>query len=221
MAMKFHDLTDFNFQDLNDEQKSFYNKLTRKLKFTNIKYINKIYQKYNIYEKIINNTNTIYKNILNNEKEDNKNKIIEKIFRNLQLTFEQKNMIKNNIFVEFPIDLIVETLDDINIKYLNPPIFNRCWCETDEKIICIFPFSERNILTNKPFELMETELFSRDTHPDFETQTIFAREILNIKSIINHSTPIEYLFFNTEKYHGKIHENTGGNIHCLLKQIFI
>jgi len=217
MRIKFKKFEDFDLDKLNKEEMNFYNKLKRSLKFTNIQYINKIYQEYDKYENLINKTNTMFKDELNREKDDNKNKIVDKIFRNYQLTVEQKNIIKNNIFVEFPIDLVIETLDNINIKYLYPPIFNRCWCETNEKVTCIFPYSERDILTD---ETSKAKILVKE-HPDYETQTIFAREIPNIKSILNSSKTIEYLFFNTEQYHGKIAGNTGGNIHCLLKQIFI
>jgi hypothetical protein len=164
----------------------------------------------------------------NTEQDRNKDIIISSIF-NLDISSNIAiiNEIKKILFVEYPIDLIIQ---DINInpecKFNFSPIFNRCWIETDENVLCIFPNGsikeadsiEQDILMD-PKEYQIDKHISNDSN-DSEINDILAIQKPLIKSMLNPAKEIVYKFFNTSKYHGTSTGNTGGNIHCLLKQIF-
>ena len=101
-------------------------------------------------------------------------------------------------FVLFPIDLEID--GQLQFKILNIPIFNRLWYENDTD--CYFIYSSTSDL-------------------DPEVYCILKEEIKLIKSILNPDKKINIHKIDTTKYNKKGGTSAvGGNLHCLIKNIY-
>lgn len=136
------------------------------------------------------------------EQYDNLNSVSKNLY-NLDYKIEDNN------FVLFPIDINIELLKDLKISYKlkKIPIFNRTFIETDEKC---------NIF------------FSIDNPIDPEVNDIFNKEIIHVKSFKDEKKFIFYEKMLTIQYHNYGSKDifsvntglSGGNMHCLVKNIY-
>jgi len=102
-------------------------------------------------------------------------------------------------FVEFPIDLKVG-IDKVkgvpSYKITNIPIFNRLIIETKDVKKCIF---------------------SIGMAIDNEVKAIVDQQKEYIKSFIEDDKPFDIHYYNTHKFNDDSSGDTGGNLHCLVK----
>jgi hypothetical protein len=129
----------------------------------------------------------------NDELEENKRIIAENIFTP-DIYNQHKDMINRNFFVEYHVDLTFRNIIDNGIygfNMLKPPIFNRVFIKSEDKNYCVIPINQE-----KPSQVL-LDFINRES------------EFME---------PINFEYINTGDYH--IEGGTGGNIHCLSKQIF-
>ena len=128
---------------------------------------------------------------LQNEQRDNLDKISNALFKSPYNSNTDK-------FVLFPINLSVDV--DKNFSFDEPPLFNRLWIETKTQCLCVLPLVAK---INK------------------NTLQIIENEKKLIKSMLNQNTPTEYIYVDTNGYHiSGSAGSSGGNVHCLVKQLF-
>lgn len=130
--------------------------------------------------------------ILNDERERNLEVISNKLF---DKSYENS---KDN-FVFFPLDLELEYNYSIKYRILNIPIFNRLIIEKPNKKLCIFSVG-------------------REVDNDVEEKLNLEKP--EIKSYIDDGD-FEFHTFNTSEFNYNESRNTvGGNLHCLIKNIY-
>lgn len=135
---------------------------------------------------------------LNLEIKNNLNKISRSLFnRDFNDTDHASDTRSQNDdnFVLFPIDLIVTDTYQFIIKH--PPVFNRLWIETHDKILCLYPMQTDDEIIRKLDD-----------------------ENMKLKSYMYEQKPIIVKYIDTTIYHSSKYGNAGGNLHCLVKQLF-
>lgn len=113
--------------------------------------------------------------------------------------------VNRNKFVEFPMDLESTIEQDFqaklkkvfqSYKITNIPIFNRLIIETKNIKICIF---------------------SKNLKHDQDVKAIVDQQKEYIKSFIEDDKPFDIHYYNTRKFNDEGSGDTGGNLHCLVK----
>ena len=127
---------------------------------------------------------------------------LELISKNL-FNDSSKNTIHN--FVLFPINFTVN--HELDFTYDIPPIFNRLWVETNGKTICLFPGSADET-KSEHFSNIYNIIFKEFTRKDFPVRSFYPKNQLFVQ------------FINTDTKEFHRDGRCGGNLHCLMKQLF-